>query len=270
MGTLQSVDLVDPVTVRFNFSQPYAPFFTNISLGYGGIVSPDRRQEIRRRFGHNPVGVGPLQAQGVGHRTADHARTQPGLQELPHGRAEHRPGVPRRDRVQGHSGPGDPTGGIAERRAGRERRGRSAGRQDQERPQVPDRDLERRDGHELHRVRQQGAVHGPRGAARRSRTRSTATRLSRAPGTATPTANLNPQPTGVAGWDASDRPAVRLRVQPRQSQEGARGRRLYRRAGWRAAEGWQAARVHDARLLGQPARPRRRPRLFRRRCSPSG
>jgi peptide/nickel transport system substrate-binding protein len=60
MGTLTSVDLVDPSTVRFNFSEPYAPFFTNISLGYGGIVSPTAVQKYGDSFGHNPVGSGPF------------------------------------------------------------------------------------------------------------------------------------------------------------------------------------------------------------------
>ncbi len=60
MGTLQSIDLVDPVTVRFNFSAPYAPFFTNISLGYGGIVSPTAVKKAGDTFGHNPVGSGPF------------------------------------------------------------------------------------------------------------------------------------------------------------------------------------------------------------------
>jgi peptide/nickel transport system substrate-binding protein len=60
MGTLQSVDLVDPVTVRFNFSAPYAPFFTNISLGYGGITSPTAVKKFGDSYGHNPVGSGPF------------------------------------------------------------------------------------------------------------------------------------------------------------------------------------------------------------------
>ena len=60
MGTLQSVDLVDDTHVRFNFSDPYAPFFTNISLGYGGIVSPAGVQKYADKFGKNPVGSGPF------------------------------------------------------------------------------------------------------------------------------------------------------------------------------------------------------------------
>jgi peptide/nickel transport system substrate-binding protein len=60
MGSLESVDAVDPQTVRFNFTEPYAPFFTNISLGYGGIVSPTAVQKFGDAFGHNPVGSGPF------------------------------------------------------------------------------------------------------------------------------------------------------------------------------------------------------------------
>jgi peptide/nickel transport system substrate-binding protein len=60
MGSLESVDAPDPQTVRFNFAEPYAPFFTNISLGYGGIVSPTAVQKYGDAFGHNPVGSGPF------------------------------------------------------------------------------------------------------------------------------------------------------------------------------------------------------------------
>jgi peptide/nickel transport system substrate-binding protein len=60
MGTLQSVDLVDGTSVRFTFSAPYAPFFTNISLGYGGIVSPSAVKQAGADFGHKPVGSGPF------------------------------------------------------------------------------------------------------------------------------------------------------------------------------------------------------------------
>jgi peptide/nickel transport system substrate-binding protein len=60
MGTLQSVDLVDDFTVRFNFSDPYAPFFTNISLSYGGIVSPAAVQKFGDNFSRNPTGAGPF------------------------------------------------------------------------------------------------------------------------------------------------------------------------------------------------------------------
>ncbi len=60
MGTLETVDLVDDSTVLFTFSEPYAPFFTNISLGYGGIVSPAGVALHGDAFGKNPVGSGPF------------------------------------------------------------------------------------------------------------------------------------------------------------------------------------------------------------------
>lgn len=60
MGTLQKVELVGNTDVRFTFQEPYAPFFTNISLGYGGIVSPTAVQKYGTNFGHNPVGSGPF------------------------------------------------------------------------------------------------------------------------------------------------------------------------------------------------------------------
>ncbi|MEX1157515.1 MAG: ABC transporter substrate-binding protein [Thermomicrobiales bacterium] len=60
MGTLEKVDLVDDSTVMFTFTEAYAPFFTNISLGYGGIVSPAAVEEHGDAFGKNPVGSGPF------------------------------------------------------------------------------------------------------------------------------------------------------------------------------------------------------------------
>ncbi|HLI52664.1 MAG TPA: ABC transporter substrate-binding protein [Thermomicrobiaceae bacterium] len=60
LGSLTSVDLVDPATVRFNFTSPYAPFFTNISISYGGIVSPSAVTKYGSAYGHNPVGSGPF------------------------------------------------------------------------------------------------------------------------------------------------------------------------------------------------------------------
>ncbi|HEU5424645.1 MAG TPA: ABC transporter substrate-binding protein [Nitrolancea sp.] len=58
MGPMTGVDLVDPMTVRCNFSQPYAPFFTQ--LDGNGITSPAAVQKFGDKFGHNPVGTGPF------------------------------------------------------------------------------------------------------------------------------------------------------------------------------------------------------------------
>ena len=61
MGTLEETELVDDYTVLFRFEEPYAPFYTNISLSYGGIVSPTAADELGDGFGREPVGSGPFQ-----------------------------------------------------------------------------------------------------------------------------------------------------------------------------------------------------------------
>lgn len=60
LGTLESTELIDDNTVRMIFSAPFAPFFTNISSAYGGIVSPAGVEKHGDAFGHNPVGSGPF------------------------------------------------------------------------------------------------------------------------------------------------------------------------------------------------------------------
>lgn len=63
MGTLQEVEAVDEYTALFRFEEPYAPFYTNIAISYGGIVSPTAAEEFGDGFGRNPVGSGPFQFQ---------------------------------------------------------------------------------------------------------------------------------------------------------------------------------------------------------------
>lgn len=58
LGTLTTVDAPDATTAVFNFTEPYAPFFTN--GGTIGIVSPAGVQQFGDDFGHNPVGSGPF------------------------------------------------------------------------------------------------------------------------------------------------------------------------------------------------------------------
>jgi peptide/nickel transport system substrate-binding protein len=60
MGTLQEVEVVDEYTALFRFDEPYAPFYTNIAISYGGIVSPAGVEEHGDTFGRNPVGSGPF------------------------------------------------------------------------------------------------------------------------------------------------------------------------------------------------------------------
>ncbi len=56
MGPVTSIDLVDAQTIRFNFSAPFAPLFTN--LEGNGIVSTAAVQKYGDSYGHNPVGTG--------------------------------------------------------------------------------------------------------------------------------------------------------------------------------------------------------------------
>ena len=58
LGTLTTVDAPDATTAVFNFSEPYAPFFTN--GGTIGIVSPAGVAQFGDDFGHNPAGAGPF------------------------------------------------------------------------------------------------------------------------------------------------------------------------------------------------------------------
>lgn len=59
MGSLKEVQVVDDYTVKFIFDQPYAPFFVNISTGYGGINSPTAVEKWGAEYGRHPVGTGP-------------------------------------------------------------------------------------------------------------------------------------------------------------------------------------------------------------------
>ncbi len=59
IGSLKTVEVVDPYTVKFTFEQPYAAFFVNISYGYGGFNSPTAVQQYGAEYGRHPVGTGP-------------------------------------------------------------------------------------------------------------------------------------------------------------------------------------------------------------------
>jgi peptide/nickel transport system substrate-binding protein len=64
LGPLQSVDVVDPLTVRFNFEKPYAAFLANISaLGNFGINSPTAIKKWGAQYGRHVVGTGPYMLQ---------------------------------------------------------------------------------------------------------------------------------------------------------------------------------------------------------------
>ncbi len=59
LGPVRSVDVVDPLTVRFNLSQPYAPLLGVLSDRAGMMVSPKAAEEMGTKFTNNPVCSGP-------------------------------------------------------------------------------------------------------------------------------------------------------------------------------------------------------------------
>lgn len=63
LALLESIEVVDPLTVKLTFSQPYAflPVALNGSTGRAGtIVSPAAVQKYGADYGRNPVGTGPF------------------------------------------------------------------------------------------------------------------------------------------------------------------------------------------------------------------
>ncbi|PWK58116.1 ABC transporter substrate-binding protein [Roseicyclus mahoneyensis] len=59
-SSIQSVEAVDPLTVRFTLDGPYAPFLSNLAYPTGLIVSPTAVETHGADFGRNPSGTGPF------------------------------------------------------------------------------------------------------------------------------------------------------------------------------------------------------------------
>ncbi|RIX97989.1 ABC transporter substrate-binding protein [Aureimonas flava] len=57
---VQETRVVDPATVEFRLSEPYAPFLANLALPVGAIVSPAAVAAAGEDFGRRPVGTGPF------------------------------------------------------------------------------------------------------------------------------------------------------------------------------------------------------------------
>lgn len=60
LAVVQSVDVIDPLTVRVNLSLPYSPLLSVLADSAGIIVSPRAALASRDRFGANPVCSGPF------------------------------------------------------------------------------------------------------------------------------------------------------------------------------------------------------------------
>jgi len=57
-SAVDTVEAVDPLTVRFTLKEPYAPFLSNLAYPTGLIVSPTAVKKDETDFGRNPVGTG--------------------------------------------------------------------------------------------------------------------------------------------------------------------------------------------------------------------
>jgi peptide/nickel transport system substrate-binding protein len=60
LGPYAGSEVVDPLTVRVDFSEPYAPLLDSLSQAFLGIVSPTAVAASGADFGTKPVGSGPF------------------------------------------------------------------------------------------------------------------------------------------------------------------------------------------------------------------
>ncbi|MAQ83045.1 MAG: ABC transporter substrate-binding protein [Maritimibacter sp.] len=59
-SSVDTVEAVDELTVKFTLSAPYAPFLSNLAYPTGLIVSPAAVEQYGADFGRNPSGTGPF------------------------------------------------------------------------------------------------------------------------------------------------------------------------------------------------------------------
>jgi len=59
-SAVESVEVVDPMTVRFTLNGPYAPFLSNLAYPTGLLVSPASVETHGAEVGRNPSGTGPF------------------------------------------------------------------------------------------------------------------------------------------------------------------------------------------------------------------
>ncbi len=57
-SAIDSVEAVDPLTVKFTLKEPFAPFLSNLAYPTGLIVSPAAVKEYGKDFGRHPSGTG--------------------------------------------------------------------------------------------------------------------------------------------------------------------------------------------------------------------
>ena len=60
IGSMESVEVVDPQTVRIKLKQPFAPFLAQLTDRAGMVVSPKASEAAGKEFGNKPVCAGPF------------------------------------------------------------------------------------------------------------------------------------------------------------------------------------------------------------------
>ena len=59
-SVLESIDVVDPRTIRFRLTEPNAPFLANLACNFAAIVCPTHAHERGADFFRDPCGTGPF------------------------------------------------------------------------------------------------------------------------------------------------------------------------------------------------------------------
>src|SRR5438045_8021840 len=63
---VKAVTVVDPLTVRLDLSEPYAPLLAQLADRAGMLVSPKAARELGDKLGNRPVCAGPSRLTGWG------------------------------------------------------------------------------------------------------------------------------------------------------------------------------------------------------------
>lgn len=60
IGPLTGTEVVDELTAKMTFSEPFAPLLSFLTDPFAGIISPTAAEASGEEFGNNPVGSGPF------------------------------------------------------------------------------------------------------------------------------------------------------------------------------------------------------------------
>jgi peptide/nickel transport system substrate-binding protein len=59
LGPIDSIEVIDPLTVAYKYTEPFVPLWVGLSYSYCAPISPTAVQKFGDQFGRNPVGTGP-------------------------------------------------------------------------------------------------------------------------------------------------------------------------------------------------------------------